>query len=94
MSGDSDTDGLADHCEFPIARSFAPMLHFANGGQCPGGEPYWAARRTSTNRVRIAYIMAYYKDCGYAPHAGDSEMIMVDVQYNTLDFPRFSGHGV
>lgn len=82
VTGDIDSDGLANHCEFPIARSFAPMLHYANGEQCPDGEPYWAARKMSIDRVRMVYLFSYYKDCGYGSHAGDSEAVMVDVQFN------------
>lgn len=27
-------------------------------------------------------MMAYYDDCGYSPHVGDSEMVTVEVQFN------------
>jgi hypothetical protein len=85
---DPDADGLANACEFAIARSFAPMLHYSNGEQCPGGEPTWAAKRFPNGVVRMAYMMSYYKDCGYdtqifpSDHTGDSEMVMVEVKYN------------
>lgn len=88
-SNDTDGDGLANHCELPIARSFAPMLHFANGDQCPGGEPYWSAKRFPNGVVRVAYMMAYYEDCGYdtriqnSAHSGDSELVMVEMKYNS-----------
>lgn len=65
------------------------MLHFANGEQCPGGEPYWAAKRFPNAMVRIAYMPAYYEDCGYdtrikdSAHTGDSEFVMVEVAFNS-----------
>lgn len=49
-ASDIDGDGLANHCEFPIARSFAPMLHYANGESCPNGEPYWATKSLPNGR--------------------------------------------
>jgi hypothetical protein len=85
---DLDGDGLSQHCEYSIARSFAPMLHYGTGESCPGGEPYWAAKRFPSGIVRIAYMMAYYRDCGYnadawaSEHTGDSEFIMVQVKFN------------
>jgi hypothetical protein len=79
---DVDGDGLANACEFPIARSFAPLLHYYTSEDCPRGEPYWAARRTGYNTVRAVYLLAYYEDCGYGAHAGDAEAVVVDVAYN------------
>jgi hypothetical protein len=97
---DSDSDGVADACEFEIARRFAPLLN-ASGSACNvvhttdgdrlGGGYLYAVARTSDGGMRIAYLPAYFQDCGWhgakchlpgvdcAPHAGDSEFIVVDV---------------
>lgn len=64
-----------------------------------GGEYYFAVERKPSNPgfvVRIAYLPAYYWDCGVPaqrislchlsascdPHTGDSEFIIVDVRYD------------
>lgn len=81
---DSDADGLANNCEFPIARSFAPRLwyHDTNNELCPSGEPYWAIKRFPNGVVRAAYMFAYHKDCRTPSHYGDSEMVVVEVTFN------------
>ena len=86
---DNDGDWLDDYCEYALAKAFAPALNIAFHDGCQYGEPYWAAKyfdqptgRTWGERVRIAYMPGYYEDCGIKPHKGDSEFIMVEVQYN------------
>jgi hypothetical protein len=98
-SPDLDNDGLSDSCELSLAQAFAPQLVVAGSG-CNfdtsvspsrlGGEYYFGVQRSGDN-VRIAYLPAYYRDCGWrgakcwlpfvdcAPHAGDSELIIIDV---------------
>ncbi|HET9984124.1 MAG TPA: hypothetical protein VFQ38_11075 [Longimicrobiales bacterium] len=98
---DADADGLADGCELALARTFAPLLVVRPGG-CnwdesvrparPGGGYLFAARPLTDGAVRIAYLPAYHRDCGWhgakcwlpfvdcAPHAGDSEFIVEDVR--------------
>ncbi|HET9949048.1 MAG TPA: hypothetical protein VFQ22_09015 [Longimicrobiales bacterium] len=98
---DTDLDSISDACELALARGFAPMLRTAEGG-CNwdtsvrparlGGEYLFAAERMAEGTVRIAYLPAYYRDCGWSgvkcwlpfvdcdPHAGDSEIILVDVE--------------
>jgi hypothetical protein len=68
-----------------------------------GGEYYYAVEskvyldipRGLKRVLRVAYLMAYYWDCGAAssyewhewfdnPHSGDSEFIIVDVAYDTV----------
>lgn len=95
---DSDLDDMNDHCEITLARAFAPLLHFDPDEICAGGEPYWAAKLFlvgSTYYARLAYLPAYYDDCGYHDlhppygyesrddaHQGDSEMITVQVRFD------------
>lgn len=96
---DTDADGLADACEFALARSFAPELvvdrrdclwDAAPAVHRLGGGYLFAAERVGSG-VRIAYLPAYVRDCGWTgsvcatrgpgcgAHAGDSELIVVDV---------------
>jgi hypothetical protein len=97
---DADEDGLADSCELDFARAFAPMMVTASEG-CNwdtsveparlGGEYLFAVQEMAVNHVRIAYLPAYYRDCGWqgikcwlpfvdcAPHDGDSEAVIIDV---------------
>jgi hypothetical protein len=85
---DQDQDGLSDYCELQLARSFAPMLHFAGDEQCGGGEGYWAAKAIDSyftgtpEQVKLGYLMAHYDDCGSFGHYGDSEFIQVTIEYN------------
>lgn len=95
---DGDADGLADGCETALARAFAPVL-VADSTECGwdagldrlGGEYLYAVQGApGGGRVRIAYLPAYYVDCGSrAPacalfrgscraHAGDSEAVIVE----------------
>lgn len=86
---DADQDGLHNTCEFAIARAFAPLLAFDDDELCSAGEPHWAAKKFDNGAVRIAYMPAYYDDCGYYynsrndAHRGDSEMITVQVHYSS-----------
>ncbi len=88
---DADHDFLADHCEYELARAFSPSLRMDPGDVfCGRGEPHWAAKYFLDGNVRIAYMPAYYDDCGGAgvpdwadySHHGDSEFIMVEVAYS------------
>jgi hypothetical protein len=88
-AGDADRDGLKESCEFALARSFAPMMSFHPSEDCVHAEPYWAAKRFPNGYVNIAYLLSYWRDCGYpgAPtgptgHWGDSEMVTVMVGFN------------
>ncbi|MFN0098300.1 MAG: hypothetical protein ACKVS7_06460 [Gemmatimonadaceae bacterium] len=88
---DADSDYLADHCELELARGFAPSLRMDPGESgCGQGEPHYAAKYFLDGTVRIAYMPAYYDDCG-APdlpdwqdwsHHGDAEYILVEVKYD------------
>jgi hypothetical protein len=87
---DVDQDWLAESCEFELAKAFAPLLHFWNPDPCPGGEPGWAVKYFNLSQtVRIAYMPAYYDDCGLPQlgfgggHAGDTELIMVETIFNS-----------
>lgn len=100
---DQDDDGLADECEFTLATAFAPAL-IARSGGCNWDETsrrlgggYMFAVTPVDSAVRIVYMPAYFRDCGWrgpkcwlpwvdcAPHAGDSEVIAVDVRQNEDD---------
>lgn len=99
---DTDGDGLDDECEVEIARAFAPML-IVTVGECNwdagldrvGGEYYYGVKRwgSNANKVRVAYMPAYYRDCGSEGHTGDSEFILVDValQAGTSTIWTFEG---
>ncbi len=88
LVSDSDNDWLDDECEYQLAKAFAPVFAMSPSDGCPGGEPYWAAKYFPNgfagwgDFVRIAYMPAYYRDCGKLPHAGDSEFLMVGVHFN------------
>lgn len=95
---DSDLDGMADDCELGLARAFAPALVVTAGG-CdwdaslgrPLGAYLYGVQRSDDDRVRIAYLPAYYRDCGwFGPkcllvggdcegHTGDSEIVAVSL---------------
>jgi hypothetical protein len=101
-SVDRDEDGIDDECELALARAFAPELVVDrsdcswNGDWEPprleGGYLFAAQRSPSGRGVRLAYLPAYYRDCGWSglacatrrrgcsAHAGDSELIVVQVQ--------------
>ena len=86
---DNDGDWLDDNCEYQLAKAFAPSVNMYAYEACPYGEPYWAAKyfddvlgRGWGEFVRIAYMPAYYEDCGVNGHEGDSEFIMLEVDYN------------
>jgi hypothetical protein len=88
---DADADWLDDTCEYELAKAFAPTLYMASLDGCDGGEPYWAAKYFPNAEpgnwdelVRIAYMPAYYSDCGFHGHGGDSEFIMLGVKFNRL----------
>jgi len=97
---DADRDGTDDGCEHALAAAFAPLL-VLDDTECGwdasvppgrvGGEYLYAVQGSERGRVRIAYLPAYYRDCGWRlpvcrltpwlcrPHAGDSELIVVEV---------------
>lgn len=106
---DLDFDGVNDSCERANARAFRPMLVFSSkdcdwdhGLGRMGGEYFYAVQRKekfdpATNGLktvlRIAYLPAYYWDCGNASsiepissfdpsHSGDSEFIIIDLVYD------------
>lgn len=97
---DSDKDRLSEECELAFARAFAPELIVARG-DCNwdasvgegrlGGEYYFGVQKVGPDTVRIAYLPAYYRDCGWEGpkceqsiipcegHSGDSEFIAIDI---------------
>jgi hypothetical protein len=90
LGNDLDKDWLADNCEVDLAYAFAPRMVFDFGEPCPFGEPRWAAKYFPySGVVRIAYLPAYWDDCGDEiagfignSHSGDSEYIMFEVTFN------------
>ncbi|HEX2189846.1 MAG TPA: hypothetical protein VHG51_13145, partial [Longimicrobiaceae bacterium] len=99
---DLDRDGVADRCEHELAAAFAPLL-VVDERECGwdpglrrlGGEYLYAVqRRPSGGGMRIVYMPAYYRDCGWTlpvcivtrwicrGHAGDSEAAVVDVAFD------------
>jgi hypothetical protein len=103
-TADRDFDSVTDRCEHDLAAAFAPLLRVDerecgwDGSVAParlGGEYLYAAQRPPSGEgVRIAYLPAYYRDCGWRlpacrltgwlceSHAGDSEMIAVDLAFD------------
>lgn len=95
--GDTDRDGLSNMCEEKLAFEFRPELYFYQFDEV-GREPHFAVRPLvpSTEEVRIAYMLSYYRDAGSTAwvcglpgahsschgHNGDSELIVLDVYYN------------
>ncbi len=92
---DADQDGLGDFCEKNLARAFAPELYYSSADNV-GREPHWAARIAPPVKVRLGYLLSYYRDEGSnawgcnlpgAPsscdgHNGDSEDVFLQVYYN------------
>jgi hypothetical protein len=95
---DADGDGLSDACELVLLERFAPTLVVsaracnwdAKAGRLGGG--YFVAAEPIAGGVRLAYLPAYFLDCGWSgakcllrlrggcnPHAGDSEVIFIDL---------------
>lgn len=96
---DTDLDSLSDECELALATAFAPLLvvdtsdcRWQTGRQRIGGGYYHGVQPTGGGRIAIAYLPAYYIDCGLSgpkcripglacrPHAGDSELIVVEAE--------------
>lgn len=103
MGADRDADGLSDACELGLARAFAPVLMVRAAGRNwdtsvrparPGGGYLHAVQRAGAT-VRVAYLPAYFRDCGWrgakcwlpgvdcSPHDGDSELMIVEVSRDT-----------
>lgn len=102
-TADRDADGLSDGCELELARAFAPVLVVRAAG-CNldesvlparlGGGYLHAVQRAGAS-VRVAYLPAYFRDCGWrgakcwlprvdcSPHDGDSELIVVEASLDT-----------
>lgn len=100
VSPDGDEDGLGDTCELALSQAFAPLLMMHStrctlpstdvDGRIPGG--YFHAAQPAQGVVRLVYMPAYYRDCGWrgvkclfvdcTGHAGDSEVIVIDVRRN------------
>ena len=90
-------EALTRDCAFQFASRFAPVLAVRSAGcnwdqthQRLGGGYFFTAQRVDSI-VRIAYLPAYFRDCGWqgvkcwlpavdcAPHVGDSEFIVIDL---------------
>lgn len=98
MEPDADRDGLSDTCELALSSAFAPLLMMhstrctlpsaGTDDRIAGG--YFHAAQPARGTVRLVYMPAYYRDCGWegfkcilvdcTGHAGDSEIIAVDVR--------------
>jgi hypothetical protein len=95
---DRDLDGLDDVCELDLARTLAPMLVVDrrdcswNGSRLAGGYFFAVQKAADVGAIRIAYLPAYFRDCGWngvvcttrgpgcSAHAGDSELIAVEAR--------------
>jgi hypothetical protein len=104
---DEDEDGLSDDCELAYATTFAPVLRTAQGGcnwdaqnEQLGGGYYFAVLPGDSQKVRVLYLPAYYRDCGWsgfkcflyltscAPHSGDSELIAIELSVVDVQRPK------
>ncbi len=106
-ASDGDDDGVGDDCELAIARAFAPELIVdprdclwdsgARPARLRGGYFFAvgpAVGHDDVDVLRIAYLPAYYRDCGWtgivcvtrargcSEHDGDSEIVVVDARYD------------
>jgi hypothetical protein len=93
---DVDHDGVQDQCEYEIAHSFRPQMHFMSNDCQTGREPYWAAHYIPVSPVdgsgpviQVFYAIGYHYDCGCpglnglpdcGPHYGDSEFIVMEMR--------------
>ena len=95
---DLDRDGLSDACELALARAFSPVLVVRSDGCNWSADnarlagAYYFAVQPVDSLVRIAYLPAYFRDCGWSgikcwlpwldcsPHNGDSEFIVVETR--------------
>jgi hypothetical protein len=102
---DRDADGLDDECELSLAHAFAPELRVdprdciwtadARGNRLDGGYLFAVEAGLAGERLRIAYLPAYVRDCGWhgppcvtrargcSAHDGDSELIVVAARYDS-----------
>lgn len=94
---DHDGDGLSTACELEFARRVAPTLVVHPGGcnwdsaSARIGGGYFFGVQPFDSVVRVAYLPAYFRDCGWKglkcwlprvdcePHDGDSEFFAVDL---------------
>jgi hypothetical protein len=101
---DRDGDGLDDACELALAQAFAPELMVdrrdcswdgrQESGRLAGGYLFAVQGASAPATLRIAYLPAYFRDCGWqgrpcalrsagcSAHAGDSEIIVIDASFD------------
>ena len=101
---DRDADGVDDDCELALARAFAPELVAdprdcgweagIDGGRLGGGYLFAAESAPDSRALRVAYLPAYFRDCGWeglpcltrgadcAAHDGDSELLVVETRHD------------
>jgi len=85
---DADLDGLDDACEEAVVLGFEPELVFGVEETKPARVPFWAARRDGPETMRLFYALSYIDDAGdpdlngATSHDGDSEFIVLRVQYD------------
>jgi hypothetical protein len=112
---DRDEDRVDDDCEFALAGAFAPELIVdprdclwdtsAQPARLAGGYLFAVERVRDRRAIRIAYLPAYFRDCGWnglpcatrgagcAAHAGDSELIVIEVSYDQ-DIARWTADAI
>lgn len=90
---DLDYDGFDDNCEYRIASRFKPLLA-THPGDDTSGEPYFAVKYledlpfATGDGVQVMYMFAYYMDWGDpfggGGHIGDSEFIVLYIDYDEM----------
>jgi hypothetical protein len=103
---DRDADAVDDECELALARALAPELVVdprdcswdaaARPPRLAGGYLFAAQTAPDGQAIRIAYLPAYYRDCGWqglpcltrgrhcGGHDGDSEIVVVETAYDSV----------
>ena len=84
-SGDLDSDGMRDDCEYAIASALSPLLNLSTQDPMSINNPYWAVSKHPDpgKHFQVMYAISYYEDpgdylWGAEWHHGDSEFIILN----------------
>ncbi len=79
---DQDNDRKKDECEYRMAEAFRPLLVFHRGEALSGRESYWSVQ-SAFGWMTIIYLLGYYRDGGSFSHDGDSEFVVLRLEFDT-----------